>query len=174
VVGKGKGKGYGARLLETCLEDARRQGKHGVVMISSDGNWLAGRQFFLNNGFEELDQAPPSFQLLVKRFHSAPLPSFPGDWEARQAAFGTDLVVIRTPQCPYIENATAIIVRMAQEKGLPTRVMEFQSAQEVQNSAPCPFGVFSVLWQGRLFSYHYLSEQDFEKRFNQGGHDGKA
>ena len=63
VVGKGKGKGYGTHLIQTCLEDARAQNKHGVVMVTSDGVWLAKKAIFLKNGFEEVDQAPPSFQL---------------------------------------------------------------------------------------------------------------
>ncbi len=83
VVGKGKGKGYGTRLLQECLEDAQAQNKSGVVMVTSDSVWLAGKEIFLRNGFEEVDQAPPSFRLLVHRFGSAPEPAFPHDWEAR-------------------------------------------------------------------------------------------
>jgi hypothetical protein len=106
VVGKGKGKGYGSRLLQICLDDARAQNKHGVVMVASDGVWLAKKDIFLKHGFVEVAQAPPSFSLLVQRFDNAPLPTFPNDWEARQARFGAGLTVIRTPQCPYIEDAT--------------------------------------------------------------------
>jgi hypothetical protein len=102
VVGKGKGKGHGARLLQICLDDARAQGKHGMVMVASDGVWLAKKDIFLKHGFEEIAQAPPSFQLLAYRFdNAAPLPTFPTDWEGRQARFGPGLTVIRTPQCPY-------------------------------------------------------------------------
>ena len=82
VVGKGKGKGYGARLIQICLDDARAQGKHGVVMVASDGVWLAKKDIFLKHGFVEIAQAPPSFQLLAYRFDdAAPLPTFPTDWE---------------------------------------------------------------------------------------------
>jgi GNAT superfamily N-acetyltransferase len=41
VVGKGKGKGYGRRLIEECIKDARTQGMQGVAMITSDRVWLA-------------------------------------------------------------------------------------------------------------------------------------
>jgi len=115
VVGKGKGRGYGARLLHECLEDARVQGKFGVVMVSSDETWLAKKRFFLRHGFEQVDQVPPSFQLLVQRFDTtAPLPSFPHDWDSRQATFGAGPTVVRAPQCPYIEAAACGFVRMAQ------------------------------------------------------------
>jgi len=38
VVGRGKGKGYGSRLLNDCVEDARKMQKHGVAMVTSSGN----------------------------------------------------------------------------------------------------------------------------------------
>ena len=79
VVGQAKDKGYGTRLLDACLEDTRQAGRHGVVMVTSHDYWLAGSQLFLKSGFEAIDQAPPSFELLVKRFGAAPLPAFPAD-----------------------------------------------------------------------------------------------
>ena len=160
VVGKGKGKGYGTRLVQACLEDARVQNKHGVVMVSSDRVWLAGKKLFLQNGFVEVDQAPPSFQLLVHRLGPGPEPAFPDDWEARLARFGSGLTVIRTPQCPYIENGAAEALQFAREKGIPAKVVELQSAQEVQASSPSAYGVFAIALHGRLLSYHYLLPKD--------------
>jgi len=163
VVGRGKGKGYGARLLQICLDEARAQGKHGVVMIASDGVWLAKKDIFLKHGFVEVAQAPPSFSLLVQRFDTAPLPTFPTDWEARQARFGAGLTVIRTPQCPYIEDATTTALEFAEEKGIPSRVVTFQSAQALQDNSPSPYGVFGIVFDGRLLAYHYLQRKDFDK-----------
>ena len=164
VVGKGKGKGYGSRLLQTCLDDARAQNKDGVVMVASDGVWLAKRDIFLKHGFEEIAQAPPSFRLLAYRFGNAgPLPSFPADWEARQARFGAGLTVVRTPQCPYIEDATNLALEFAAGKGIPARVVTFRSAQELQENSPSPYGVFGIVLDGRLLAYHYLQRKDFDK-----------
>jgi hypothetical protein len=164
VVGKGKGKGYGAHLLQLCLDDARAQNKHGVVMVASDGVWLASKEIFLKHGFEEVAQAPPSFQLLVYRFDdNAPLPTFPTNWEARQSRFGAGLTVIRTPQCPYIEDATNSALEFAAEKGIPAQVVTFQSAQELHENAPSPYGVFSIVLDGKLLVYHYLQRKDFDK-----------
>jgi len=169
VVGKGTGKGYGSRLIQECLADARRQGKHGVVMVSSDGTWLASKKLFLNHGFVEIDQAPPVFQLLMHRFENAPDPAFPQDWKDRQAAFGPGLTVVRTPQCPYIENATNGYLNLGSQAGIPTRVIELNSAQEVQEQAPCAYGVFGIVYNSRLLSYTYINPIDFEKRIAQLG-----
>jgi GNAT superfamily N-acetyltransferase len=160
VVGKGRGKGHGARLVQACLEDARAQKKHGVVMVSSDGVWLAKKKLFLQNGFVEVDQAPPSFHLLVHPLGPGPEPAFRTDWDERQARFGSGLTVIRTPQCPYIENGVAEALGFAQERGIPARVVELQSAQQVQASSPSAYGVFGIVLDGRLWSYHYLLPKD--------------
>jgi len=164
VVGKGKGKGYGARLIQTCLDDARAQSKHGIVTVATERVWMAKKEIFLKHGFVEIAQAPPSFHLLAYRFDdAAPLPAFPTDWEERQARFGAGLTVIRTPQCPYIEDATSMALEFAAEKGIAARAATFQSAQELQANAPSPYGVFGIVLDGKLLAYHYLQRKDFDK-----------
>jgi L-amino acid N-acyltransferase YncA len=166
VVGKGKGKGYGSLLLQSCLDEARAGNHSGVVMLASDGVWLAKKELFLKHGFEEITQAAPSFRLLAKRFGKAPLPSFPLDWEARAARFGAGLTVIRTSQCPYIEDAAKLAMDWAAAKGIPSRELAFHSAKEVQERSPSPYGIFGIVLDGRLLSYHYLLAKDFEQRLS--------
>lgn len=171
VVGKGKGKGYGTYLLQECLQDARAQKKRGVVMVSSDRIWLAGKEIFLKNGFLEVDQALP-FRLLVHSFHSRLEPSFPTDWDDRQKRFGPGLTVIRTPQCPYIENGVADIMQTAGELGIPAKVVEFESAQELQEKSPSAFGVFGIVHNGKLLSYYYLKRSKLEERLRESTEGG--
>jgi GNAT superfamily N-acetyltransferase len=163
VVGKGRGKGYGKRLIQECLDDARAQGKHGVAMVTSDRVWLAHKGIFLQEGFAEADQAPPSFQLMVARFGSGPEACFPQNWDSRARDFGAGLTVIRTPQCPYIENGTNDLLSFARERGLPARAVELTSAREVQERSPSAYGVFGAVLDGSLLAYHYLLRRDFEK-----------
>ncbi|MBN2548550.1 MAG: GNAT family N-acetyltransferase [Anaerolineales bacterium] len=163
VVGKGKGKGYGARLIQECLDDARQQGKQGVVMVASNRVWLAGPKIFLENGFVEVDQTPP-FQLLVYRLAPGADPTFPKDWEARAARYGEGFTVLRTPQCPYIENAASLVMETAETLGAPARAVELQSADEVQRMSPSPYGVFAIVYNGRLLSYYYLTPDEIKTR----------
>jgi GNAT superfamily N-acetyltransferase len=163
VVGQGRGKGFGSQLIEACVEDARAQSKLGVVMVSSDRPWLADKAPFLHNDFTEIDQAPPSFQLLLKHLKPGPAPYFPTDWEQRQARFGSGLTVIRTGQCPYMENATLQVERIGEKTHTPVKVVEFKTAQELQQNAPAPYGTFSVVKDGKLLSYYYLTEADYSK-----------
>jgi len=98
VVGKSKKQGCGKVLLHSCIEHARTSGSKGVAMISSESNWLASRRLLERHGFEEVDQAPPSFSLMAMRFDDTPMPRFSGDWEAKAQAFGRGLTVVRTAQ----------------------------------------------------------------------------
>ena len=87
VVGSGKKQGYGSRLLEECLEDARQKDRMGVAMVTSSGNWLADKRILLKNRYEPIDEAPPSFELLVRNFGDAPSAAFPRNWQERLSRY---------------------------------------------------------------------------------------
>lgn len=163
VVGKGKGKGYGGRLIKECLDDARAQKMRGVVMLTSDRTWLAGKDIFVHNGFVESASAPPSFQLMATRFGSGPEASLPQNWDERARAFGHGLTIIRTAQCPYIENGTNAILSFARKQGIRSRVVELKTAKEVQEQSPSAYGVFGTVLDGKLLAYQYLAQKDFDK-----------
>jgi GNAT superfamily N-acetyltransferase len=164
VVGKGKSKGYGARLLDECTEHAQRIGKRGVAMVTSSGVWLADKKLLLKNGFAEVDQAPPTFSLLVKRFENdAPLPTFPTNWDERARHFGDGLTILRSGQCPYIPDAITIIADFFAGRGVATQEVELNSARDVQDLSPSPYGLFGVVYNGKLLSYHYLTQKDLVK-----------
>jgi hypothetical protein len=167
VVGQSKNKGYAPLLLEECLADAKRLGMKGVAMVTSEGNWLVGKRFLLGEGFESVDEAPPSFELMVNRFAPAAPPSFPNDWDARLRRFGKGLTVVRSDQCPYIDDATKSVMETAKARGLKARVVELKTCKEVRVRAPSPYGVYSVLLNGRLLSYHCLSEEELASRLGE-------
>jgi len=163
VVGKGKGKGYGSRLIKECLDDARAQGRQGVAMLTSDRTWLASRDIFERNVFVEVDSGPPSFQLMVARFGSGPEASLPTNWDERARAFGPGLTVVRTAQCPYIEIGASAMLSYARERGIRSRVVELRTAREIQEQSPSAYGVFGTVLDGKLLAYQYLLQKDFDK-----------
>ncbi|MBU0492350.1 MAG: GNAT family N-acetyltransferase [Chloroflexi bacterium] len=165
VVGRAKNKGYGSRLLDRCVEDAQQMSQHGVAMVTSSRVWLANNKILLKNGFEVVsqDQAPPSFELLVKRFDDAPAPAFPTDWDERARRYGAGLTVIRSGQCPYIEDAVKDVLEAANERGLEARVVELTTGRDVQDAAPSPYGTFGIVYDGQVLSYHYLLKKDLLK-----------
>lgn len=172
VVGKGKGKGYGKVLIDECVKDARSQKMKGVAMLTSSHTWLVGKEIFERNGFTEVASAPPSFQLMVHRFGSAPEPTLPIDWDARAKAFGRGLTIIRTPQCPYIENATTAILAVAEARGIKSKVVELKSAKEVRERSPFAYGIFGSVLDGKPLAYQYLLEKDFDKLLQERNYGG--
>jgi GNAT superfamily N-acetyltransferase len=163
VVGRAKNKGYGSQLLEACLADAKAIGASGVAMVTSSRPWLADSPLLLKHGFEPVDQAPPSFELLVKRFDDAPLPTFPTDWDARLAQCGPGLTVVRSHQCPYMEDATNTVLEFGRSRGFETNVIELKTGREVQDKSPTAHGTFAVAHDGKLLSYYYMLPKDLEK-----------
>lgn len=160
VVGRAKGKGYGTALLQRVEARARDLGSAGVAMVTSTGVWLADNDLLLAHGYEAVDEAPPSFHLMVKRFDGAPDLEFPTNWVERAAEFGDGLTVVTTDQCPYLEDAERAIVTGAEALGLPVTITKLETPEEVQARSPSAFGIFGVVLDGELLSYHYLLEKD--------------
>ncbi|HEY45053.1 MAG TPA: GNAT family N-acetyltransferase [Anaerolineae bacterium] len=164
VVGRAKGKGYGSRLLDECIQDARAEGFDGVAMLTSSGNWLAGSDLLLKHGFEVVAQAPPSFELLALGFRQAAFPTLPHDWDDRLQKFGRDMTVIYTDQCPYIDRLVQAVFNAGRELGVEVHAVEFHDCEQVQRNAPSAYGVYSVIYRGALMSYHPIGKQDLIKR----------
>jgi L-amino acid N-acyltransferase YncA len=153
VVGRHKGKGYGARLLDQVIDEAKHQGMLGLVTVSSSGTWLANKGFFLHHGFQLVDKAPPSFGLLVKQFVQGSLPSFPTDWESRAMRTPQGLVVYYSGQCPYHAMFIGSLEKAASQMGLPFQAIELKTSLEARQLSPSAYGVFGVVYNGRLLSY---------------------
>jgi hypothetical protein len=73
------------------------------------------------------------------------------------------LTVLRTAQCPYIENATTAILGFAKERGINAQAVEFKTAREVQEQSPSAYGAFGTVLNGQFLAYYYLLPRDFDK-----------
>jgi ribosomal protein S18 acetylase RimI-like enzyme len=155
VVGKSKGNGYAKLLLSQCLADAKASGAQGVAMVTSKGNWLMGKKLLARRGFKVVDAAPPGYELMANDLGAAPPPKFPTDWERRAAKFGHGLTVVRTDQCPYLDDAVNTALEAGRDHGLKVRAVELTSAREIRERAPSPYGVFSIVVDGQVLSHYY-------------------
>jgi hypothetical protein len=134
----------------------------GVVVVASRGTWMVGHELFVKNGFERVDQAPPHYELLVNRFNdSSLLPKFTGGWEKRLSKYSRGLTIIRSDQCPCIAKCAREISETAISLGLEVNTVELTNYREAQNT-PSPYGVFNIVYNGKLIADHPISN----KRFN--------
>ena len=158
VVGQWKKKGFGRMLLKACVDDAKQSGMHGVAMVTNNGNWVTGKKILLKNGFEVVDSAPMGFELVAKRFRDVPNPSFPTNWEERQKRCGKGLTIFYSAQCPYSPEAVNIATETGNEAGVKTRAIELDTAKGLQERAPSAYGVFGIVFDGKLISYRYMKK----------------
>ena len=70
VLSENKGKGYGRRLMESCITDAKAQGKSGVCMLGAKKQkaWLSDQSFAKKFGFETVDETENGYELLALSF----------------------------------------------------------------------------------------------------------
>ena len=150
--------GLGGRLIRACVEKARESAAVGVAAMVSDGPWMAGKNVFLRNGFEVMAEAD-RFQLVGHRLKKGRGPGF-RDINGNLAAY-QGLNLVYSAQCPMLPKSANDLAEMAKEHGLELKVTVMKTAKEAQN-APSYYGVFNLIWNGRLLSDHYVSKGRFK------------
>jgi len=154
-----KGRGYGSLLLEQCIYDARSQGMKGVAVVASEGTWMASPDLFIKNGFEVVDETPPHFKLLARKFGKSSLLKFVGD-RGRTPAKYKGLNLVYTHQCPFSARFLKDIEEFAEEAGLKLKATNLRTSKEAQN-APCAYGTFTLVHNGKVVADHPISRSRF-------------
>ena len=147
VTGPHKGKGYGRALLESCLADARAQGRSGVCMLGAEKQkaWLSDQSFARRFGFVVADTTETGYQLLALSLDGT-LPRF-----TDRARAGTieqkALTVYYSDQCPYVANSLDIIRQMCGELGVPCSLVQVDTLEKAK-ALPCVFNNCAVFYDG--------------------------
>ncbi|MGD8505553.1 MAG: GNAT family N-acetyltransferase [Candidatus Bathyarchaeota archaeon] len=152
VVGRNKKKGYGTKLLEECIKDAKTM--NGIAVVTSNKGWLPRSKLFIKNGFEKVDTAPPDFELYVKRFSdNAPLPKFISISKGKLESHGSGLIILESHQCPYSSDLVNLYREMAKEAKIPVKIKYITSCNDARDDGVHPYGTFCVVLDGRAVSY---------------------
>jgi GNAT superfamily N-acetyltransferase len=159
VVGKSRGRGFAAELIEEVESWAREQGFRGVAALTSSGNWLISPGVLEHRGYKDVDRAEHGFELTAKCFTPGPHPHLTGGWHTKAEACGPGLTVLRSAQCPYLEDAANHARRAAEKLGLPFTDRVIETAEELRALSPSPYGTYALVHDGKLLSYHYLLEK---------------
>lgn len=163
VSGQFKGQGYGSRLLEECIADAKAKGKLGLTILSSPKKqpFLSDAAYLKKKGFFVADRAEPYFELLYLSFEAdAPLPRFRETAKPGKTDEDQGFVLYYTNQCPYTDKYAPLIRDMAQERHLPFRLVKLESMEEAQ-ACPSPFTTYSLFYNGSFVTQEILSEKKF-------------
>ncbi len=162
-----KGRGYASALLDECIKEAKAGNMKGVAVVTRKGSFMADERVFIKKGFEVVDKAAPDFSLLSLKFDPASeSPGFNTGVLNRPDEYEEGLTIMRSPQCPYTEKNVQSILATAEKKyHLKTRLIDVWDAETAQK-VPNPFGTFCMLYNGRVISYHPVSNTRFENIMN--------
>ncbi|MBM4169657.1 MAG: GNAT family N-acetyltransferase [Ignavibacteria bacterium] len=165
VSGQFKGKGLSTRLLEECIQDAKKEKKDGIAVVTSTKvrPFLTDKNFFLKNGFESIDTAPPYFELLVMKFNkNAPNPRFADHAKKGTCERKKGLTFIYSNQCPFMDEYVELMAGIARKKKVPCTIQKLKSCKEAQKMGS-PFGTLGIYYNGELKLHELMTEGRFEK-----------
>jgi hypothetical protein len=154
-----KGKGFATLLLLDCIKEAKTGKMNGVAVVTRKGSFMAKRDIFIKNGFESVDKTEPDFELLALKFDvKSKNPCFR---KLSPQNYPEGLTVFRSAQCPYSVKNVDAIMKTAEKMKIKAKLIEMKDAWSVQN-APCAFGAFCIVKDGKVISHHPISNTRFE------------
>ncbi len=156
VVGRNKGKGYGTKLINECINDA--QGMNGVAVVTSEKTWLPSKSIFIKNGFMKVDTAFSDFDLLIKRFNeNTSIPRFKIH-QPMEIKDSNGFFIYKSDQCPYTNASMREIEEYAIEKCISLQIKSITNSKEAQ-AIPHPYGTYCVFFNGKLLSYRPIGKR---------------
>lgn len=171
VSGQYKGNGHAKALLQSAIEDAKAQGKNGLVTVvgTKKFHFMSDTKWLLNQGFENIENLPNGFSLLVMKFDkTAPNPSFKECVKSGECEYKEGLVVYYTNRCPFTDYyVNGSLWVLAQENNIPLKVIKLETMEQAQ-TAPTPATIFSAFYNGKFLTtdMSICTESKFKKLFS--------
>ncbi len=155
VSGQYKGKGYGKALLQSAIDDAKKQGKNGLVTVAGTKKYhfMSDTKWLLNQGFEDCQHTVSGFSLLVlKLTPDAPAPKFKEIVLSGECPDKKGIVVYYSNRCPFAEfHAQNSLTETANKRNIPYKIIKLETMEQAQ-SAPTPATIFSLFYDGRFLT----------------------
>ncbi len=153
VSGQYKGQGYGKELLRFAIEDAKSQGKEGLVTVvgTTKFHFMSDTKWLLKQGFETCEKLSSGFSLLVKKINpKANNPKFKDTVKSGECDEKNGLVVYYSNRCPFSEYHVAnSLTETADKRKLPLKIIKLETLEQAQ-SAPTPATIFSLFYNGKF------------------------
>jgi hypothetical protein len=155
VSGQYQGKGFGKELLRLAFDDAKAQGKDGLVTVvgTKKFHFMSDTRWLLKHGFETCETTSSGFSLLVKRINPVAVhPKFSDSVKSGECNYKDGLVVYYSNRCPFTEFHVSTSMReTAQKRNLSLEIIKLDTLEEAQN-APTPATVFSLFYDGKFIT----------------------
>ena len=168
VSGQYKGNGHGKALLQSAINDAKAQGKNGLVTIvgTKKFHFMSDTKWLLGQGFKTIEKLSNGFLLLALKLDTAaPDPLFKESVKSGECEGTEGLVVYYTNRCPFTEYYIHdSLVRLAQDHHIPIKIIKLKTMGQAQSS-PTPATLFSVFYKGKFLTtdLSFCVESKFSK-----------
>ena len=163
VSGQFKGKGYAKTLLQSAIDDAKQQGKEGLVTVvgTSKLPFMSDTKWLLRQGFETVEKLNYGFSLLVLKLNpQVANPKFCECVSSGECPDKNGLVVYYSNRCPYAEyHVNTELTQTAEKRKLPLKLIKLETAEQGQ-SAPSPATIFSLFYKGKFVTTDISSCMD--------------
>ena len=137
----------------------------GVVVVSSTKTkpFLTDKRFYLHEGFEVVDSAPPYFELLVLKFNKkAKNPEFTERAKKGICDNKKGFTFIYSNQCPFMEEWVELLSKVVKKKKVAFKIKKLKSCNEAQQMGS-PFGTLGIYYNGEFKTHVLMLEKKFEK-----------
>ncbi|MBW9149737.1 GNAT family N-acetyltransferase [Clostridium sp. CM028] len=155
VSGQYKGQGYGKELLKTAIEDARSQGKSGLVTVvgTKKFHFMSDTKWLLKQGFVDCQRISSGFSLLVMKIDpDAETPKFKKSVLSGECFDKKGIVVYFSNRCPFAEfHAKTSLIETATKRNLPYKIIKLETMEQSQ-LAPSPATIFSLFFNGKFIT----------------------
>jgi L-amino acid N-acyltransferase YncA len=156
---KDRNLGFGKLLIDEAEKVAKQLNMSGVCVMTSDGSWIANRTIFEKHDFIEVDNRG-RFELLSKKWDKNANHPKLIDWTEHQKQYqGWHLVY--ADQCPWHEKSAFDLFNTALDFGIDLKLSKIETVEQAKK-APSGFGVFNLLYNGKLLEDHYISATRFK------------
>ncbi|MGN0469240.1 MAG: GNAT family N-acetyltransferase [Acutalibacteraceae bacterium] len=149
VLGDYKGKGYGKALMETCIRDAKENGKSGICMLGAKKQkaWLSDQAFAKKFGFEAVDETENGYELLALSFDGT-VPKF-AESAKKEKIENEALTIYYDMQCPYVLQTVDKAKQFCETNEIPASFILVDTLQKAKN-LPCVFNNWAVFYKGKF------------------------
>lgn len=153
VSGKFKGQGHGKALLNEAIEDAKNQGKSGLVTVvgTKKYHFMSDTKWLLRQGFEIIESIPSGFSLISMDFDSSnDRPQFNELARSGMCPDRKGIVAYYSNRCPYSEyHVKDSLVETARNRNLLLKTIKLETMEQAQ-SCPSPATIFSLFLDGEF------------------------
>lgn len=165
VSGSFKGKGHAKNLLEYCINDAIKNNKSGVCVLSSKKKkpFLSEKSFLKKHGFIVVDEIE-DYELMALPFDNT-TPRFSVTVRTKEIE-SKDLTIYYSFQCPYIPDCIKQVEDYCSKEAIPLNLIKIDSLKKAK-TVPTIFNNWAVFYKGEFKTIHLLNEGYLKKMLDE-------